>query len=871
MKKSFSVALVLGMAGLAGVAGAAMPVAVVKDGVAAKDAAARLNDGEASAGLFVRFDELPSAGDPVGFFPLRADKDGYVYVTMPAARGDLIGPLEFKSKKTVKEGEWHHVAFAFSRQQRRFAYWLDGDLQFENNMQWLPKLGMKGETKNAERRVRNGGRSFFSKLFGGDDGVFYGEVKDFNMYDASLTSDYLKPAFHLEKDTTAAKAMLEGALKSKNGNVTARAKDLVALADRLAGAGEKTTERAVFELKRDAANLARICRENGDRQGVGAVQTVDILTQEMILPYVIPEDGEFSGTLNVCCAKKESETGSIVVHAYKPLTKVRLQLSDLTAKDGSVVKASEVDLKLVKRIYCTGGAWMTYHRDPRLRILTPCLLLNDDRLYKVDELKCRHSIRIDYPQSEGGPLYADVTDPDARVQVFGKGVPFNDAKSLLPLDIPEAGRNQQFALTFTAGKDAKPGLYRGTLEVLSDQGAVGTVAVAYRILPFELPQPASYEDLSRRYMSDVNGVRMPQTTRTYAERLAFYKDLAKNCLEHNAEHLGGAWGCASVGKVTKELGYNTDYLFEAGNLTTRALGIGQGDWRDLYKPMETSPDWQQAIADVPPDPQPGRASGTPAYWKLLGSQHKEAAIAVLTKLVNGRVQELREFDPNGTPMAIFWSESAAYVRLADIQRQQAEVAHRLGWKVFAHGGKPNANFASDVQDMNSAAGNMNRETAEKWHAGGGSIFSYCYPFPSSENPAMFRRWNGLERYKTFRYDGSMQHGLVTSMYDEFRDDPGGDGNYRNFAVAYRQQLGLIWTIAWEGWREAYDDVRYATLLQRLCKPHLEDADLGVRGEARRCLIWLNSIDGTYSDMNMFRAGVTHRILNFQKVIANAKK
>ena len=46
---------------------------------------------------------------------------------------------------------------------------------------------------------------------------------------------------------------------------------------------------------------------------------------------------------------------------------------------------------------------------------------------------------------------------------------------------------------------------------------VGTVAVAYRILPFELPQPASYEDLSRRFMSDVNGVRMPQTTRTYAD------------------------------------------------------------------------------------------------------------------------------------------------------------------------------------------------------------------------------------------------------------------------------------------------------------------------------------------------------------------
>ena len=109
----------------------------------------------------------------------------------------------------------------------------------------------------------------------------------------------------------------------------------------------------------------------------------------------------------------------------------------------------------------------------------------------------------------------------------------------------------------------------------------------------------------------------------------------------------------------------------------------------------------------------------------------------------------------------------------------------------------------------------------------------------------------------------MLHGFVTQMYDEFRDDPGGDGNYRNFCVAYPRRNGHIYTLAGEGWREAYDDLRYATKLRQLCTPLLYAKDLALRAEARRALGWLDRQNGTYTDLTALRRGLIDRILAIQ--------
>jgi hypothetical protein len=461
-------------------------------------------------------------------------------------------------------------------------------------------------------------------------------------------------------------------------------------------------------------------------------------------------------------------------------------------------------------------------------------------MFRVDELKCRNYARLQYDE---GTVYADISDPDTTVQAFSRSVPLRDAGKLLPVDLPEAGRNQQFLVTFRVPKGTKPGLYKGTIRFYSNPFHTGSdLAVRLRVLPIELPaQPSSYENLNQVYFSNVNGAKRPFAV-THEDRVRTYRELFDNLHWHDANHSGGTWSMGErIAKMALDIGFVPDYLFESGT-----AGYRLDDWR-TKAPFKDIASTNLTVKD-----------------KAFGK-------ALVKRAFRPREEFLRRIAPKGIPMDIFLSESGSYYRIADQQRENAELAHELGHEVFAHGGSRNLEFGSDLQDLNSDAGNPSRERADHWHAAGGAVMSYCYPFPSSENPQMHRRWNGFERYKEHRYDGSMQHGFTTSHYDEFRDDPGGDGNYRNFCVAYLRQNGLIYTLAWEGWREAYTDILYATKLKQLCEPRLHDPDLAIRGEAKRALGWLDRQNGVSTDLNMLRAGLIHRILTMQKLIDGAKE
>ena len=798
----------------------ALPVPLVTNALQKADAEvlSAFNGGEFSCGFSVRFDKLPSRGVPTGLFGLSADKDGILSVTIPAAADDLIGDMTFSTKKAVKKNEWHHLAFNFSRQQRRFALYLDGELQFENNTQWLPRPSF-GSVKGAP---------------------FAGEVRYFRAYDIALTTDYLRPADSLEADLAkAVSAARTAAGDTANKHLRAWAQNLEQRAGALLAAGEGTTEREVAEVLRDASNAARIAAATKEGKykpdGLVAAFTVDPLSQEMFLPYHYPEDGELSGEMRIAAARDEYETGSLLVWAFAPLTKLTVKIGDLRCGQ-NVIPAKDIDVKLVKRVYQTGGAWMTYHRDPRLRILTPNLLVNDDAMFKVDELRCRNFMRLNYPE---GTVYADISDPDSTVQRFTRAVPLFDAPTLQPLDIPEAGRNQQYIFVFHAPKDAVPGIYKGRIDlVVNGAPQSGGINVLFRILPIDLPaQPSSYDNPDQIFFSNINAFQRPHAI-THEARVASVRDTLANVRAHNGNHMNGVWDSPSLAKEALAAGFIPDYIFEACN---RWYPIP--DWRSYYKGTDS---------------------------KDLTLEQKNEAVRQIKRLFAPRLAYLRSLNPKGVPMAIFMSESGSYYRLADEQRERAEIAHELGFQVFAHGGNANREFALDVQDMNSDAGNPSRERAENWHAAGGAVISYCDPFPSAENPQMFRRWNGFERYKKFHYDGNMLHGFVTSMYDEFRDDPGGDGNYRNFCVAYPRRNGHIYTIAWEGWRESYDDLRYATKLKQLCQPLLNSSDLALRTEAKRALAWLDRQDGSFTDLNALRNGLIDRILSVQTLLDASK-
>ena len=129
--------------------------------------------GEFAIACSVKFDALPSKGAVTGLIDVTADKDGVVKVRVPKAKTSLDRDFVCYSRAKVKAGEWHHLAFNFSRIRDRAAFYLDGSLQYENDDRAIP-VPLGGETIAAPG--------------------FKGEVKDLKVWDIALESDRIIPA-----------------------------------------------------------------------------------------------------------------------------------------------------------------------------------------------------------------------------------------------------------------------------------------------------------------------------------------------------------------------------------------------------------------------------------------------------------------------------------------------------------------------------------------------------------------------------------------------------------------------------------------------------------------------------------------------------
>ena len=81
---------------------------------------------------------------------------------------------------------------------------------------------------------------------------------------------------------------------------------------------------------------------------------------------------------------------------------------------------------------------------------------------------------------------------------------------------------------------------------------------------------------------------------------------------------------------------------------------------------------------------------------------------------------------------------------------------------------------------------------------------------------------------------------------------------------YGHADGVIDTLAWEGFREGVDDIRYATLLQQLAiEARDSDGAIERRYAGRKALQYLADLDVTGGDMNATRLEIVQRILHLQ--------
>ena len=786
MKTILKTAACLACAALAGGALALdTPKPLVEGTGAPAEAVARLDKGELSLAMSVKFDKVPSKGSPTALLAIAAEADGRVVVTIPGEVGSLEGDYVFRSKAKVKPGEWHHLAFDYSLMRQRVAFYLDGSLQYENDNIYLPVPG-----------------------FGGADvKSFDGAVKYLRAWDVALESERFLPA-----------SLMKGAERPQSGAFS--------------------PEKTIYDVKaaaRDAALKERLAQAfsanpKAVKTDALAFYTTDPTSQTRVMPYMIPAEADFSGTLDVICAQEEFEAGSLVVMAQKPVKSFTVKMSDLVSADGARIPAADVDIRLVKRWYRTGGAWFSYFADFRHRILTPHLLVYDDDLIRVDEITTRNYYRLDYPE---GVRYADVSDPAKGRDYWNDDVPFHDAKTLQPIkSLCEFGRNQQYWILFHATKATKPGVYKGAVDLVQDGKKVAAMPVSFRVLPFALPpRGASYDNLDRFYMSHVNiqGTISEGNTWNdwYASGLAEYKSMR----DHNSLDVSGIWSTPWNAELARKAGFTSDTVWGSPRIEP----------------------WQACWPKIP------RAE--------LTAEQRKLGMRAIERGVKGKLDWYNEQYPDAVKWAIFYSESGAFTTLNVQQQDQAAIVHKYGWEVFAHGmGNQNMDFAGDIQDATIQT-SIDREVADRWHAVDGSVGTYAKPFASPENPAVQRRLLGLKRYKWSRYDGNMQHGMKDRNPNQFAPDPGGDGNYRCQIMIMPTQGGFLETICWEGVREGFDDVRYATYLKKLAWPHLHDANEAVKREARRALVWLEAQNGADCTMQTVRLGIIDRILTLQALLA----
>jgi len=409
----------------------------------------------------------------------------------------------------------------------------------------------------------------------------------------------------------------------------------------------------------------------------------------------------------------------------------------------------------------------------------------------------------------GGDQYVDVSRRVLDLEHFDIDYDkFHDAKTLQPVELPEAGRNQQYYITLKAPLKA-------------DGANVGSLDVTVRILPFRLPDPKTYENLDKTYFSHVN--HAPRRASVYECGLQMMKD-------HNMMHASSVINTPERIAYAKKIGYPLAQVF-GGDEKLRGSSWSEAFGTNINK---ITPEFARQLDKI--------------YIRRLNRY-----LDYLEKNIGDRNVEF---------YICTASEASWYYAIVTMIERAADLLHASSnGKFFTHGmSDANVRYMSDFSDGNSATVSR-RDWADIWHKAGGINISYCDPFPGAENPAMYRRKLGLYKYKA-RYDGDMMHGFLNerTCFNEFTEDPGGDGSYRNFCMVYPQYKGLIGTLKMSGYREAFDDVRYATKLQQLAYQFRDSKDQRLVREAKRQLAWLETVDGEKMDMDAFRTNVIHRIL-----------
>lgn len=188
-------------------------------------------------------------------------------------------------------------------------------------------------------------------------------------------------------------------------------------------------------------------------------------------------------------------------------------------------------------------------------------------------------------------------------------------------------------------------------------------------------------------------------------------------------------------------------------------------------------------------------------------------------------------------------------------RPMYDAYKRAGFKLIIAGGDSVFYKSGFVYDWhNVAQWPENADSTRLWNEVGNThVAWYAAMHVGAENPAFNRRQYGLANYLA-NYSATCNYAHHFGPYNDDRT------KYRPMVFAYGVYSGVIDTIQWEGYREAIDDIRYATALKRLAQQAAQSTDLETRNVGKQALQYMATLSRITGDLNAVRYEMIQRIL-----------
>lgn len=368
-----------------------------------------------------------------------------------------------------------------------------------------------------------------------------------------------------------------------------------------------------------------------------------------------------------------------------------------------------------------------------------------------------------------GDKYIDISseeDQRDRSIVAVSDFPVEDAATLQPLHLP-ANRTKQVWVTISASPGATPGRHLWEVTASSPDNKVRMVVpVVVNILPFALADPKlEYSIYYRGYLDPIGRGSISSERKSQAQLAA---ELA-NQADHGISN-------PTVYQPPDSVRLFEDVLHQRAKagLSKKCvyyLGITTGNYGDTGS-------IQARLVQYNRLQRAAGAEGIPCV-DVYGVDEAEARDIV------GQFPVWERFRQAGAGIfTAAWRDGSA----------ERQYAGRL--KILTLGIEPDPS----VNGFYRAAGT--------------AVYLYNQPQVGVENPLIYRINYGLAAWRQ-GFDGVMNYAYQDSMgviWNDF-DHP----EFRDHVFAYPTTSGVVDTIAWEGFREAVDDVRYVSTLQSLAE------------------------------------------------------